>query len=87
MRLDLFDHYNIATYKVKGFNENFKAVKDWDQVESKHSIRKINKIEKTLTLLIFDTLLNRYYVKQNPVTPSEFVLTKFYCSKAIFQEK
>ena len=48
----------MAVYREKDFNENFKAKTDWDQLESKHSTRKINKIEKTLTFLFFDPLLN-----------------------------
>lgn len=45
----------------------------WDWLKRKYSIRKINKVEKTLTsLFFFEPLSNRYYVKQNPAAPSDF---------------
>ena len=36
----------MATIKRKKLKENFKAIKDWDWLESKHSIRKITKLKK-----------------------------------------
>ena len=53
MRLHLLDRYDITTIKRKRLKWNFEPITDWGRLESKHSIRKMYKIEKTLTSLFF----------------------------------
>ena len=69
--------------REKDLIENFKAITDWDRLESKHSVRKIYKIEKSQLPYFFGPISNRYYIKQNLVAPSELVVTKFHCTKGM----
>ena len=45
----------------------------WNRVQSIYSIRKIN---INILPCVCDPLPNPYYIKQNPVVPSEFVITR-----------
>ena len=49
----------MATIRRKRL-ENFKVMTDWNRLESKHSVRKICRIEKTLTSLFFPCIFKRY---------------------------
>ena len=70
--------------REKDLKENFKAISDWDRLESKGTIRKIYKIEKNLTSLFFQPFSNSFSIKQNPAPPLEFVITRIHCTKDIF---
>lgn len=39
---------------------------------------------ENLIFIFFDPLLNRYYIKQNTVATSEFIITRAHCTKEIF---
>ena len=84
-----FIYSNVAIWKLlrkKYLNENFKAIADWDRPESKLKFMKnMQNWENLIYPIFFDPISNRYYIKQNPVTPSEFVITRVHCTKYFFQ--